>query len=148
MLKQHMENYILKVLKLQNKNEIKDLSETIDRKFVESFNIEDYNILTDDGFKPCKAIHKTIKYDIWNLITKNYELQCADNHIVFDENYNQIFVKDLKPGDKIQTEICMMLNQQMILNIDTIQMAYCHTIQQLTLYFVYGMQHCLLTKKS
>ena len=104
MLKQHMENYILKVLKLQNKNEIKDLSETIDRKFVQSFNIEDYNILTDDGFKPCKAIHKTIKYDIWNLITKNYELQCADNHIVFDENYNQIFVKDLKPGDKIQTE--------------------------------------------
>ena len=78
-----------------------ELSEQVERKFVESFDINDYEILTDDGFKDCEAIHKTVPYVIWNVVTKNYELQCADNHIVFDENMQQIFVKDLAIGQKI-----------------------------------------------
>jgi DNA replication protein DnaC len=39
------------------------------------------------------------------LITNSGKsLKCADNHIVFDENFNEIFVIDLKPGDTIIIE--------------------------------------------
>lgn len=100
-----MENHILNLLKtITSKFKHFNLSNKVNRKFVESYNIEDYDILTDDGFKPCKAIHKTVPYTIWCVKTQNFILQCADNHIVFDENYNQIFVKKLKLGDKIITE--------------------------------------------
>lgn len=75
-----------------------------ERKFIQSFDVEDYKILADDGWQECKAIHKTIQYQIWELQTMHLRLKCADNHIVFDENMNEIFVKDLHPGKFIQTQ--------------------------------------------
>ena len=36
--------------------------------------------------------------------TTSHQLICADNHIVFDQYFNEIFVKDLYIGDYIQTE--------------------------------------------
>lgn len=75
----------------------------MDKKFISSKNISDYEILTDDGFKDVIALHKTIEYDVYNLVLDDKELKCADFHIVFLENDSEIFVKDLKVGDKIQT---------------------------------------------
>lgn len=80
------------------------LSDIVDRKFVESFDIDDFEIFTDSGWEAANAIHKTVPYKIWTLVTNNYELQCADTHIVFDENFNEVFVKDLVVGQKIITE--------------------------------------------
>lgn len=81
-----------------------ELIDQVERKFEESFDINDYEILTDEGWQDCVAIHKTIPYTVWKLTTESFCLKCADNHIVFDENMNQIFVKDLVVGQKIQTE--------------------------------------------
>lgn len=81
-----------------------DKSDTIDRKFIDTIDIEDYEILTDDGWKDIICIGKTVPYSIYELKTEKHELKSADTHIVFDENMNQVFVKDLNPGDKIQTE--------------------------------------------
>ena len=75
----------------------------MDKKFVSSKNISDYEILTDDGFKDVIALHKTIEYDVYNLVLDNKELKCADFHIVFLDNDEQIFIKDLNIGDKIKT---------------------------------------------
>ena len=75
----------------------------MDKKFISSKSISDYEILTDDGFKDVIALHKTIPYDVYNLILDNKELKCADFHIVFLENDTEIFVKDLNIGDKIKT---------------------------------------------
>ena len=83
-------------------NKYKQIS--INKKFVESFDVDDYEIMTDTGWKDVKAIHKTIAYRIWVLVTKNYELMCADNHIVFDKDFNEVFVKDLVKGQLIQTQ--------------------------------------------
>jgi len=77
---------------------MKELADSVERKFIESFDISDYEIMTDDGWQDCKAIHKTIPYKMWKLITKKCELICADTHIVFDENMQQVFVKDLVVG--------------------------------------------------
>jgi len=75
----------------------------MDKKFVESLKLEDYEILTDDGFKDVSFLHKTIKYDVYNLILKNKELKCADRHILFLKDNSEIFVKDLKIGDFVKT---------------------------------------------
>jgi len=46
---------------------------------------------------------KTIEYEVWYItLEDNLELHCADNHIVFTTD-KQIFVKDLKVNDFIQT---------------------------------------------
>lgn len=42
-----------------------ELDNTIERKFIKSYAIDDFEILTDDGWKDCSAIHQTIKYDVW-----------------------------------------------------------------------------------
>jgi len=75
----------------------------MDKKFVDTKKISDYEILTDGGFKDVIALHKTIPYDVYNLVLEFKELKCADFHIVFLENDSQIFVKDLNIGDKIKT---------------------------------------------
>ena len=87
------------------KNEdIAKLSEQVDRKFIETYSIDDYEIQTDDGWKDISQIGKTVEYKIWEVKTKNHELKCADTHIVFDEGMNEVFVKDLVVGQMIQTD--------------------------------------------
>lgn len=75
-----------------------------DKKFIESYDVSDWEVLTDTGWEDIVKIHKTIPYKIWELKTKSCELKCADNHIVFNDKNEEIFVKDLKIGDKIITE--------------------------------------------
>lgn len=76
-----------------------------DKKFTRSVKLEDYQILTDNGFVDIEYLHETIPYRIWNLkLSNGYELECADDHIVFDSEKNEIFVKDLKIGDRISTD--------------------------------------------
>lgn len=80
-------------------------SETIERKFIETINLDDYEVETDEGFIDIVSLNITIPYQIYILKTfGGLELKCADNHIVFDENYNEVFVKDLNVGDRIITK--------------------------------------------
>lgn len=80
-------------------------SETIERKFIETINLDDYEVETDEGFIDVVSLNITIPYQIYILKTfGGLELKCADNHIVFDENYNEVFVKDLNVGDHIITK--------------------------------------------
>lgn len=75
----------------------------MDKKFIKSKKLSDYEVLTDTGWVDINAIHKTIEYDIWILETDNYILECADKHIVFYENFIEVFVKDLSINDKVIT---------------------------------------------
>ncbi|MCB1713460.1 MAG: hypothetical protein KDH96_13630, partial [Candidatus Riesia sp.] len=77
----------------------------IDKKFIDTIEISDWEVETDTGWSDIKAIGKTIEYDEWVLTTEHgKELICADNHIVFNESNDEIFVKDLKQGDVIKTK--------------------------------------------
>ncbi len=76
-----------------------------ERKFIDTIEIDEWEVETDTGWSDIKQIGKTIEYDEWILKTEmGLELTCADTHIVFDDNMNEIFVKDLKVGDRIQTK--------------------------------------------
>jgi len=75
------------------------------KKFIETIKLNDFSVLTDNGFVKIKNIHKTIPYDVYHVKLKNgYELKCADDHILFTENLNEIFVKDIKNENKIFTD--------------------------------------------
>lgn len=72
------------------------ISTTVTRKFIDSINLFDLEIETDSGWQPVSSIHKTVPYDVWSIKTANgLTLECADTHILFDHNHNEIFVKDL-----------------------------------------------------
>jgi len=80
------------------------ISEETYKKFIETFDVSDWEIETDTGWSDIKEIGKTIEYDEWVLKTTNNELICADKHIVFDYSMNEKYVENLKVGDKIITK--------------------------------------------
>ena len=82
------------------------LSEKVNRKFINSIDLSDWEIETDTGWEELTHIHKTIPYQKWKIKTESgLILECADTHIVFDDEYEEIFVKDLVPNvSHIQTK--------------------------------------------
>lgn len=41
-------------------------------KFVDSCRTAGYEILTDGGWKACAAVHKTVKYAVWRVVTETH----------------------------------------------------------------------------
>lgn len=71
-----------------------------DKKFIETIDLDEWEVQTDTGWSDIISLHKTVEYDVWHLKTENgLELYCADNHIIFDNDYNEIFVKDCIVGE-------------------------------------------------
>lgn len=83
-----------------------NLSDTIERKFIESYNVNEWEIETDTGWSPIKSSHKTIEYQEYILTTASgKQLIAAADHILFDQDMNEIFVKDCVPDvTRIQTK--------------------------------------------
>jgi hypothetical protein len=73
-------------------------------KFIDEIDINDYEILTDSGWSNVSKIYKTIPFQKYIIYAGDFELTAADTHIVFDENYNEVFIKDLTVGDNIITQ--------------------------------------------
>lgn len=81
-----------------------DLDEDdVSKKILNSIDIMSIRVKTDTGFENMPNIHITQPYTHYIIYTKDFKLSCADNHILFDENYNEIFTRNIKIGDKIQT---------------------------------------------
>lgn len=78
-------------------------SEIVDRKFLETFDVSDWEIETDSGWQPIKHIGKTIEYEVWEVKTETFSIKCADNHILFDNEFKEMYAKELSVGDKIMT---------------------------------------------
>jgi DNA repair exonuclease SbcCD ATPase subunit len=80
------------------------ISNTVDRKFIDSLDLNNLEIETDSGWHPISKIMKTVPYKVWTIKTQSEKfLECADDHIVFDQDHNEIFVKNLQIGSTIQT---------------------------------------------
>lgn len=83
-------------------------SDTVERKWLDFFDVNEWEIETDKGFSSILKIGKTIPYEIWEIETiSGKKLKCADTHILFNESYQEVFVKDLNKDsrpDKIITK--------------------------------------------
>lgn len=76
-------------------------------KTIEEIDIstEDIEIMTDTGFKPISHLLITKPFEIYTIELENgYTLDCADEHIVFGENMQEIYVQNLRVNDYIQTD--------------------------------------------
>lgn len=66
---------------------------------------EGISVLTDTGFKSATYLYTTKPFDRWSVTLDNgYVLDCADEHIVFDKDMNEVYVQDLQVGQQIQTD--------------------------------------------
>lgn len=82
-------------------NRIKNM----DKKFINSWIISDFEIETDTGWENIVALHETIPYIKYIITTESgLSLEAADRHILFDENYNEVYIEQLCIGDKIITK--------------------------------------------
>jgi DNA repair exonuclease SbcCD ATPase subunit len=91
------------------------ISNTVERKFINSIDLADLEIETDSGWQPVTSIHKTVPYTVWQIKTESgLELECADTHIIFDEDYNEIFVKDLKEN---QSKILTINGPELVVSV-------------------------------
>lgn len=71
------------------------LSDTITRKFIESIDVSDWEVETENGFVDIISSNKTIEYEVYSIVLENgLEIKCADTHILIDENNNEVFAKD------------------------------------------------------
>ena len=74
-------------------------------KTIEEINLKGIKILTDTGYKELSHLMISKPFEQYIIKLENdYELNCADEHIVFDENYNEIYVKNLNVNDYILTD--------------------------------------------
>ena len=78
------------------------LSDTVNRKFVDSIRIDDWQIESESGWVDITNFNLTVEYEIFQLTTTSCFIECADEHIVFRDNGDEVFVKDLQPGDAIK----------------------------------------------
>ena len=64
-------------------------------KFVETFDISDWEVETDTGWEHISHTHKTMEFEEYEIITDSGKvLISADQHILFDHMGKQIYVKD------------------------------------------------------
>ncbi len=72
-------------------------------KFIESKQVSDWEVLTENGFVPITHSHKTIPFQKYGIKTKTKSLYGADHHLLFRENNSTVRIEDLKIGDRIKT---------------------------------------------
>lgn len=107
MIKRFLKKLILKTISRIESREFRDLD--LDqkdpfKKIIEVQKLDDLWVLSDSGYVKAVELNITQPYDVWFLETDDgFSLDCADTHILFDEDYNQVFVRDLKVGDLIRT---------------------------------------------
>lgn len=76
----------------------------VTKKLMDSLDLSDVMVNTDTGWETITHIHKTQPYDTWKIEFENgMYLNGADNHILFNERYEEIFLKNIKPGDLMIT---------------------------------------------
>jgi len=99
---------ILSLISLLEKIEYRTLNlnqDDINKKIISTLDLTDTYIDTDTGWESISSVHITQPYRKWKIILSNgLSLECADDHRVFDENYNEVFVKDLSIGSQVITD--------------------------------------------
>lgn len=80
-------------------------SNQVNRKFIDTVDVEDYEIWTDSGWQDINSVSVTVPYQIYYVKTISYELKGADDHIIIDQLGNEVYLKEIEVGDLIKTKI-------------------------------------------
>lgn len=73
-------------------------------KFVNSCLVDGVKIKTSEGWSPAAYVHKTKPYNIYYIKTETgRELRCADDHLLYVNDRDTEYVKNLHAGDVVAT---------------------------------------------
>lgn len=99
-------NCLISLLDYIDFNYVKKRKLTDNYKTIKEIELHDgIQVLTDTGFKPVTHLMLSKPFEQYTIVTENgYELVCADEHIVFDDKFNEVYVENLQVGDYIQTD--------------------------------------------
>lgn len=76
-----------------------------EEKLIKSFELSGISVANENGWTNATHIHLTKPFEIYKLKLENgLTLECADEHIVFTEGYQEKWVKDLTVNDYVITE--------------------------------------------
>ena len=108
MFRRLLKNIVGKTIELIEKYEFRnlDLDENdISKKIIDTKKLSDVNVLSDAGYVPATEIHLTQPYRVYEVVLENGEkIECADNHIVYNNYMQKIFVSDLRGDDYVMTK--------------------------------------------
>ena len=62
----------------------------INKKILNSINVLGLKVKTDIGYEEISVLHSTQPYRHYLLKTEDYNLSCADKHIVFDKYHKTV----------------------------------------------------------
>jgi hypothetical protein len=76
----------------------------INKKIISTLDLTDTYIDTDTGWESISNIHITQPYDVYRIeLSNGLYLEGADNHILFNREYEEVFLKNLNLGDHVIT---------------------------------------------
>ena len=110
MIKKCINNILFRLIEFIENKQYKNLKKDQSDPFKKIINInfvdkEDLYVDSPNGWVKVEEINETQPYTIWYLRTnKGKELFCADNHMLYDDYGNLVFVQDLKETDWIHTK--------------------------------------------
>lgn len=105
-IRRQIKKFILRCIRFLEKIEYRSLDldqSDPNKKIIYEENIES-RVLSDSGLVEAFKYLETQPYDVWFVELENGNfLDCADIHILFDENYDEVLVRDLRVGDYVMT---------------------------------------------
>ena len=108
MIKKIIISLIYKAIKFVEKIEYRNIKldeNNINKKIIDSIELKEKLLVeSDTGLVPVTHVHLTQPYTHYDIVLENgLKLSCADIHILFDDNLNEIYAKDLKVGNFLST---------------------------------------------
>ena len=110
--------------------------ESNNSEFIKSYCFKE-KIKTDIGLIEASEIHKTIKYDIYEIELENgLKLRASEKHVVIDKDYNEIYIRDCLGKDLITKDgISKVISKKFIRN----DHCYDITLSKHHLYYTNGI---------
>ena len=105
-------------------------------EFIKSYCFKE-KIKTDTGLIEASEIHKTIKYDIYEIeLESGLKLRASEKHVVIDKDYNEIYIKDCLGKELITKDgISKVISKKFIRN----DHCYDITLSKHHLYYTNGI---------
>jgi hypothetical protein len=105
-MKRTLKKFLLKLIYYLERIEFRHLDldpKDPSKKIIAEYDLET-QVLSDSGLVRAFKYLETQPYDVWFLELENGSfLDCADTHILYDQNLKEILVQDLKVGDMVMT---------------------------------------------
>lgn len=109
-MKKILRNIIFKIIEIIENYQFRNEKVEEDNPLLKIKNItfvdkKDLYVDSPEGWVHVTELNETQPFKIWYIKTnKGKELYCADNHILFDDEENEVLVKDLRELDWIKTK--------------------------------------------